>query len=76
MNVVCNNSVLYVMDFPGFDAIELIDKRLGRGTIIRDAAARRFREELAELAASEEMADFDDLIDHYQSLLNQPAIYH
>ncbi|MCB1938150.1 MAG: DUF3567 family protein [Rhodocyclaceae bacterium] len=76
MQVVCNNPVLYVVDFPGFDAIEVIDKRLGRGTVFRDAAARRFRAELAELAASEEMGDFDELIVHYQSLLNQPAIYH
>jgi hypothetical protein len=76
MEVVCNNPVLYVVDFPGFDVIEVIDKRLGRGTVFRDAAARRFKKELAELAASEEMGDFDELIDHYLSLLNQPAVYH
>ena len=68
--------MLYVVDFPGFDAIEVIDKRLGRGTVFRDAAARRFRAELAELASSEEMGDFDELIVHYHSLLTQPAIYH
>ena len=76
MEVVCNNAVLYVVDFPGFDVIEVIDKRIGRGTVFRDAAARRFKAELAELAASEESGDFDELIGHYLSLLNQPAVYH
>ena len=76
MEIVCNNPVLYVVDFPGFDVIEVIDKRIGRGTVFRDAAARRFKAELAELAASEELGDFDELIDHYLSLLNQPAVYH
>ncbi len=76
MEVVCNNPVLYVVDFPGFDVIEVIDKRIGRGTVFRDAAARRFKAELAELAASEELGDFDELLDHYLSLLNQPAVYH
>jgi len=76
MEVVCNNPVLYVVDFPGFDVIEVIDKRIGRGTVFRDAAARRFRAELAELSMSEETADFDELIDHYLTLLNQPAVYH
>ncbi len=76
MEVVCNNPVLYVVDFPGFDVIEVIDKRIGRGTVFRDAAARRFRTELAELSMSEETSDFDELIDHYLTLLNQPAVYH
>ena len=76
MEVVCNNPVLYVVDFPGFDVIEVIDKRLGRCTVFRDAAARRFRAELAQLSASEEVEDFDELIGHYQTLLNQPAVYH
>ena len=76
MQVVCNNPVLYVVDFPGFDALEVIDKRLGRGAVIRAGTAARFRTELAKLSASEELSDFDDLIADYLSLFNQPAVYH
>lgn len=76
MQVVCNNPVLYVVDFPGFDAIEVIDKRLGRGAVIRAATAARFRTELAKLSASEELSDFDTLIAGYLCLFNQPAVYH
>lgn len=76
MQVVCNNPVLYVVDFPGFDALEVIDKRLGRGALIRAATAARFRIELAKLSASEELSDFDELIADYLSLFNQPAVYH
>ena len=75
MNIMCNNAVLYAIDFPGHDAIEIIDKRRGRGAVIRDLVAQRFRDELAGIAESEEEDDFDDLIDHYAFLLNQPAIY-
>jgi len=76
MNVVCNNPVLYVVDYPAQDAIEVIDKRSGRGTLIRAEAAQRFREELNLLASSEEADDFGEFIDHYDALLTQPAIYH
>ena len=30
--MVLNNPVLYVVDYPGFDAVEVIDKRRGLGT--------------------------------------------
>ena len=34
MNVVCNNPVLYVVDYPAQDAVEVIDKRSGNGRAI------------------------------------------
>ncbi|WP_374246271.1 DUF3567 family protein [Zoogloea sp.] len=77
MNVVLNNPVLYVVDYPGLDAVEVIDKRRGVGTLIRDEAALRFKRELRDVAASAtEMDDFENLIADYGSLLNQPAVYH
>ena len=76
MNVVCNNPVLYVVDYPALDAVEIIDKRSGKGTMISDGAARRFRQELQGLAGSDAEEDFEALLDHYGALLTQPAIYH
>ncbi len=77
MNVVLNNPVLYVVDYPGFDAVEVIDKRRGLGTLFRDEAALRFKRELRDVAESAtEMDDFESLIAGYGSLLTQPAIYH
>lgn len=76
MNVVCNNPVLYVVDYPALDAVEVIDKRSGKGAMISDGAARRFREELRGLAGSGAEEDFEALLDHYGALLTQPAIYH
>ena len=76
MNVVCNNPVLYVVDYPAQHAIEVIDKRNGRGVLMRDATAERFRRELREIVPSEDTADFDELIEHYSALLTQPMVYH
>lgn len=76
MNIVCNNPVLYAVDYPAIDAVEIIDKRSGKGGLICDGAARRFREELQGLGASEAPEDFMELLEHYGALLNQPAVYH
>lgn len=76
MNVVCNNPVLYVVDYPAIDAVEVIDKRSGMGAMISNGAAHRFRQELQGLAGSAEEDDFAELLDHFGALLTQPAIYH
>ncbi len=77
MNVVLNNPVLYVVDYPSVDAVEVIDKRLGKGVLFRDEAAHRFRIELREMASSAtEMDDFGTWLDEYGSLMTQPAVYH
>lgn len=76
MNVVCNNPVLYVVDYPALDAVEVIDKRSGKGAMISDGAARRFRQELQGLADSSAEEDFVELLEHYGALLTQPAVYH
>lgn len=77
MQVVFNNPVLYVVDYPAQDGIEVIDKRTGVGTFMRDAAAERFKRELHDFVQGDPDIDaFDDFIDHYAALLTQPAIYH
>lgn len=77
MRIVFNNPVLYVVDYPQFDAVEVIDKRKGVGTIMRAEAAKRFRRELSDVVeAAEEVGDFDKFIDKYVALMHQPAVYH
>jgi hypothetical protein len=76
MNIVCNDPVLYVVDYPAIDAIEVIDKRSGRGTLMRAETARRFRAELQAWAASPDPEAFDRLIEQYGALMTQRAVYH
>lgn len=77
MSVVFNNAELYVADYPALDGIEVIDKRAGRAVFLRADAARRFRDDLARFVASGPDSEaFDDFIDHYSTLMTQPAIYH
>jgi antibiotic biosynthesis monooxygenase (ABM) superfamily enzyme len=76
MNVVFDNPMAYVVDYPGIDAVELIDKRRGRGTLMRADIARRFREELEHWAHSPDPDELEILLEHYRDLLTQPAVYH
>lgn len=77
MRIVFNNPVLYVVDYPQVDAIEVIDKRKGLGMLMRDEAARRFRRDLTSFVeAGQEVEDFDGFIDPYEALMTQPAVYH
>lgn len=77
MMIVFDNPVMHVVDYPAEHAVEVIDKRVNKGVLMRDGAAERFRAELKALVSGEPDIDaFDDLLEEYGSLLNQPAIYH
>lgn len=76
MNVVCNNPLAYVVEYPALDAVEVIDKRRGRGVLMRAEAARRFRDELKLWVLSSDPDAFETLLEHYGDLLTQPAVYH
>lgn len=79
MNIVLNDPVLYVVDYPSVGAIEVIDKRRARGVLLEGDAALRFRRELKDAMAQNEEGeelDFDFYLDHFDALLTQPAIYH
>jgi hypothetical protein len=79
MHIMFNNPLVYVVEYAGLEAVEVIDKRIGRGALIRDDAARRFREELKELVDHDEEVGpeaFDAFMGPWEALLTQPAIYH
>ena len=76
MKVVCNNPVLYVVDYPLLDAVEVIDKRSGRGGLIQAETAQRFRATLFDIASSQDPDDFERFIDDFDALLMQRMVYH
>ncbi|MEZ5613691.1 MAG: DUF3567 family protein [Rhodocyclaceae bacterium] len=77
MMIVFDNPVLHVVDYPAEHAVEVIDKRINKGVLMRDGAAERFRTELRALVSGEpDIEDFGDLLEEYGSLITQPAIYH
>ncbi|MBL8504015.1 MAG: DUF3567 family protein [Rhodocyclaceae bacterium] len=77
MMIVFDNPVMHVVDYPAQDAVEVIDKRVNKGVLMRNGAAERFRSELKALVSGDpDIEAFDALLDEYQTLLSQPAIYH
>lgn len=77
MMLVFNNPVVAVLEYPGLDAIEVIDKRSGMGMFVRDGAARRFRADFKEFVEQEpDLDDFDEFLDDYGDLMNQSVTVH
>lgn len=77
INVVYNNPMLYVIDYPSEDAVEILDKRSGRVGIVRGALAQRFRHDFGILVAEEADEErFEDFIDSYDAVMNQSARLH
>ncbi|HEX5127040.1 MAG TPA: DUF3567 family protein [Rhodocyclaceae bacterium] len=76
MQVVFNNTILYVVAYPTVDGIEVIDKRRGRGALLCGGTAERFKRELADaLTHGDQADDLDPFIDNFDALMTQPAIY-
>ena len=77
MRVMFNSPFLYVVSYPSCDGIEVIDKRSGRGVFMREETAERFTRELNDAIESEDDAEaIGDMMDSFDGLLTQPAIYH
>jgi hypothetical protein len=77
INLVFNSPMLYVIDYPGEDAVEILDKRSGRFGIARGALARRFRHDFGILVAEQADEDrFADFMETYAGVMNQPARLH
>ena len=77
MNVLFNNPLLYVIDYPGHDALEILDKRNGRMGLLRGATADRMRGEFRQFLAQEhDQEEFEDFIDSYEAILDHPVSRH
>ena len=77
MNVLFNNPLLYLIDYPAHDALEILDKRSGRMGLVRGATADRMRLEFGTfLSENHNQEEFEDFIDTYDGVLDQPVTRH
>jgi hypothetical protein len=77
MNVLFNNPMLYVIDYPGHDALEILDKRNGRMGLLRGATADRMRDEFSQFLMQEhDEEEFENFIDSYGAILDHPVSRH
>jgi hypothetical protein len=77
MNVLFNNPLLYVIDYPGHDALEILDKRNGRMGLLRGETADRMRGEFSLFLTQEHNEEeFEEFIDSYEAVLDQPVSLH
>ena len=73
-NVVFNNPLMFVIDYPAQDAVEILDKRSGMMGLVRGALAQRFRHDFGILVAEEaDEESFEDFIDTYAAVMNQSS---
>lgn len=77
MNVLFNNPQLYVIDYPGHDALEILDKRNGRIGLLRGETAERMREEFREfLTQKHDDEEYADFLDSHDAILEHPVSLH
>jgi hypothetical protein len=77
MNVMYNSENYYVVEFPGRDGIELVDKTTGRGGFLEGAVELKFRASMADLALGEPSTDsVDEFLAEYDALLTNPMVLH
>lgn len=77
MNVIYNSENYYVVEYPAEHAIELVDKRSARGTFLQGDVAERFAQSMQDAVAEEASAEhIDEFLGGFDTLLNQPAVYH
>ncbi|MFN3884110.1 MAG: DUF3567 family protein [Rhodocyclaceae bacterium] len=77
MNILFNNPQLYVIDYPGIDALEILDKRHGRIGLLRGAPAKRMREELETfLSQPHDEEEFEEFLDAHDAILGHQVWLH
>lgn len=77
MHVLFNNPTLYMIDYPGHDALEILDKRIGRMGLLRGATADRMRVEFSQFLRQEhDQEEFEDFMDSYQDIFDHPVSRH
>ncbi len=77
MNVMYNSENYCVVEFPGRQGIELVDKTMGRTGFLEGAVELKFRASMADLAAGEPNAEsVDEFLGHYDALLMNNVALH
>lgn len=77
MEVVFNHPLMYVIEYPAQDAVEVLDKRAGRVGVMRGVMAQRFRHDfgifLSEERSQEQLEEF---IATFSAVMDQPVSRH
>ena len=77
MQVVFNHPLMYVIDYPGQDAVEMLDKRAGRVGVMRGAVAERFRHDFGIFLSEERNEEqVEDFIESYSAVMDLPVSRH
>lgn len=77
MQVVFNHPLMYVIDYPAENAVEILDKRIGRVGFFRGSDAERFRSDFdAFLAEERDEEQLEDFIDAHSAQVTQPIRSH
>jgi hypothetical protein len=77
MNIVYNSQHYHVVEYPGRNGYELIDKTLGIGAYLEGQVADAFRESLERLISEDPTIDsVDEFIGGFEVLMTQPVRFH
>jgi Protein of unknown function (DUF3567) len=77
MSVVYNSDHYYVVEYPGEQGYELVDKHIGRGTYLRGESADSFRDSMQSVIARDPTEEsVDEFLSGFDSMLHQSVVYH
>lgn len=77
MNVVFNSPYYQVLEYPEFNAFELVNHTRSTGALIQGEMASVLRANLQNLFAVDPTGeDVDEMIGGYEALMNLPVRYH
>lgn len=77
MQVVFDHPLMYVIDYPAEDAVEMLDKRAGRVGVMRGAVAERFRHDFGIFLSEErDEEQLEDFIDAHSGVMDMPVSRH
>lgn len=77
MNIVYNSEHYHVVEYPGRNGYELIDKTQGLIGYVEGEVADAFRESLERLITEDPTIDsVDEFLGNFESLMVQPVRFH
>ena len=77
MTILFNNPLLYLIDHPAQDALEILDKRSGRMGLVQGLMAARMRNEFDQFLNEEhDQEEFEAFIDTFEGVLEHSATLH
>lgn len=77
MNIIYNSDQYWVLEYPGGQGYELVDKRTARGAYLQGDVARRFAVSMQKAIAEEATVEHvDEFLDGYDAVLDLPIVYH